>query len=52
MLMSLESEYDNLMTNGHENGITIFDYLDHKKQLQGTKHDPRFTHDMVGKIIY
>ncbi len=49
--MSLESAYDTLMGCG-EDGIHIQDYLDHKRQIQGTKHDPQFTHNMINKVIY
>jgi len=50
--MSIESELDHLMTDCKEDGIHIQDYLENKQRLRGSKHDPRYTHDMIGKIIY
>ena len=50
--MSLTSEYDHLMRDCEADGIQIQDYLDHKMQLRGSRHDPRFVSDMINKVIY
>ncbi len=51
-MSSVESEYDHLMKDCNEDLFHIQNYLDHKKQIQGTRHNPDFTYDMIGKIIY
>lgn len=50
--MSLESEYNRLMSDPEADGIKIQDYIDHKRQLSGSRHDPRFVSNMVNKVIY
>jgi len=50
--MSIESVYDHLMNDCEADGIDIQDYIDHKIQLRGSRHDPRFMTDMINKVIY